>query len=1447
MNKFIRIVLSCFAASVLIFVGETMYCEEYQFEDNYVTSHQEPWSIKENSSYNGGKYVELYTRTPSENGYYIEYPVTLYQGGTYKLTIDCNELGGNVYCEIYVSVNGGKLYNLYTCTGVGIPQSSGLDKLTMNYLGGFKDGENIIRFTVLNSRPRDTLYIAHLDCFSLEKVGFGIENIDITGDTASNIVEYGNNVGAVLNFSEVATEDISVNISINDYYDKTVFNTDYMISAGTLTLTADFGVLDKGHYTVIVRSEENIFAQRFISVVTPISRRIKFSDTPFGIDTAFSIVAPQESIEDNLMAFKLTGATWMRDRLILSSIGKSGDVWNFEGGYVDEVLTKASGLDIKTHLMLQSMPNSVLDSDSGANSEYITKNYPALYDLGKQMAEYYSGRVATFEIFNEPDTSIGSSDNETGDKFADFVKALALGIYEANTGAGVTAPGYSAIRTEPLEIALRNKMFDYVDVGAYHNHQTYNSEYETQSLKISPTENYNNLIKSYGYNEMQNWLDESGISMGQSEMSSLGPAEQRKQAAFYIMSICEGLAKGSDKVFSYLFKDKRSRFSWFSRFNEGPNRVYTAYSVMTDILGEGECLGTLSCFDKAEGYVFKNGAKQVLVICSAENLSVEIPISTANAEIIKADGTTAVKYPNNGYITVSLSSDPVFVSINGEYDENLYTPREKKIRDFETTPKSFSGAEKILIHQTYPSETRLNAKYDGYQLSDETVVAVEVSNLNSTAKTGTIYAELFDGWKIYPTAQNITVEAYNTETLYFMVSKTSDVAANQKSAVIFRGEFDGENTMESVTEIVSEGEIEYRQTSSIPSVLEDDNWKMSNAAGTEVSLKTTEVGLTFKIDFSVSASDKWAYPFISFSELQDFSGADGVLIKYSAKESFFDYEKLTLGVWLGEKDGGRYINSYTLKLDKGENVFLIPFSKFTYKNGYEIDNILTTDNIDYISIGVNSKGYVLDIPEFTITDFGLYTADEYEGRYAKIASAEICDEPLLNSKYGRIKICFEDSDSPVDLSTVKVYIDGVECKTYEDGGAVYAVLHYGVLNGEHKIYVSYAFEDTKAFYEEFTISFENFAVLAESKPVIWYKEAEELDNLSDILCEKKETIFASNGAYIEFSSDTELICVFEIPKDGYYELYASAGDTSGEKYTQCVFEIENVHTFDLDNDKIELANENMAYYSFDSVYLPKGSYKLFVSAETGTTALDYVGLIYDYEVVSRVEGENYSGITFENYGVSTNNGVTYLYANSKSEQDGESYGITYSVSVPYDGKYILCANTSPTDSFWYSQYRFVIDGEIILNSHYSTKAGADAGEIRSYKYGEVYLSSGEHTIEIIVDTRRLKGSPLGYYFWIDCIELRKKVSHENTDTEYLYDAVNFENIYDRSVSPDIFRKTSDENGCILSLDVIRQGEIQQGDTKVKRFTVRNTDSLKSVYIFDREKELKPLGKPVIFE
>ena len=153
------------------------YCEKYEFEENYKLSYKNAWVTEESENYSGARALKLYTRNDSEVGYYVEYTVKTEESGAYQLSVDSTELGGNVYCDVFVSVNGGALYSLNANSGVGIPQSSGLTRWTIKHLPGFVAGNNTIRFTVTDSRLRDSLYIAYFDCFSLEKADFGIQGV----------------------------------------------------------------------------------------------------------------------------------------------------------------------------------------------------------------------------------------------------------------------------------------------------------------------------------------------------------------------------------------------------------------------------------------------------------------------------------------------------------------------------------------------------------------------------------------------------------------------------------------------------------------------------------------------------------------------------------------------------------------------------------------------------------------------------------------------------------------------------------------------------------------------------------------------------------------------------------------------------------------------------------------------------------------------------------------------------------------------------------------------------------------------------------------------------------------------------------------------------------------------------------------------------------------------
>ena len=142
-------------------------------------------------------------------------------------------------------------------------------------------------------------------------------------------------MSAVFSFSEACSEGKSIKVSLSDYWGKSVSSKEYTVKSGDTSLTVSFGVLAKGHYTVKAENSGDVMAQEFFAVVTPQNQRIRFSDTPFGVDTAFSIIGPRETIDDNLEALKLSGASWIRERLILSGILKSGGAWDFKGSFSD--------------------------------------------------------------------------------------------------------------------------------------------------------------------------------------------------------------------------------------------------------------------------------------------------------------------------------------------------------------------------------------------------------------------------------------------------------------------------------------------------------------------------------------------------------------------------------------------------------------------------------------------------------------------------------------------------------------------------------------------------------------------------------------------------------------------------------------------------------------------------------------------------------------------------------------------------------------------------------------------------------------------------------------------------------------------------------------------------------------------------------------------------------
>ncbi len=103
------------------------------------------------------------------------------------------------------------------------------------------------------------------------------------------------------------------------------------------------------------------------------------------------------------------------------------------------------------------MPEYLLNKEEKGDI-IISDKLLEVYKIGKTIAQNYGGLIDSFQILNEPEVNLDMSANETGDKFAAFTKAMAIGYHEGNPDAIITTAGFAPTNPEVMDLCVRNKL-----------------------------------------------------------------------------------------------------------------------------------------------------------------------------------------------------------------------------------------------------------------------------------------------------------------------------------------------------------------------------------------------------------------------------------------------------------------------------------------------------------------------------------------------------------------------------------------------------------------------------------------------------------------------------------------------------------------------------------------------------------------------------------------------------------------------------------------------------------------------------------------------------------------------------------------------------------------------------------------------------------------------------
>ena len=1080
-----------------VFAQDTVNMEYdvYMEAEDYQTASI-PLSVVNDEKMSGGKCIKINTDISADNGpYYVDYKVNVKKAGAYNFKIDSFPVQGNGYSEIAVSVNGGENTNLYFANIIEA-KKSGMSTIELNYLTGFKAGNNTIRITILYPRPKDRYYIATFDYFTLKKADWGISNVKVQGQKIFNICENGSDISLDCFYSEPAAEAKKLTCDITDYFGEKFYNTVFKVEQGETSTHINLPKMDINHYTVNIYDGEKSLYELYISVVKPLSERNVIQDSPFGCDAILSILGMYDYADDNLDALKLAGVSWLRDRFILNTFNSADGVYNYEkwDSYSMQMMDKAKQHGFKVLNMLTGMPSYLIKNQ--IKGDHFPTDMVSTYKVAYELAKVYNGKVDSWEIFNEPEAAENDmSLKETADKLVNFIAAMSIGIRDADENAMVATPGFANSNNEVLDLSVRNSVQNYVDTIDYHNHTGAVTSTSLQRMRPDQNININQTLRNYGITDKPIWNSEAGISCEDSIHMS---TEMQRRQAEYIVVMHSQLLEFADRAFSYIFNYKKSGgFNWFSLDSHGPNRIYNTYSAMTDILGEAIPVGKLNGLEENEdGFIYKNGENEIIVLFADTARKISLPLKDVKLlDILGRDMTQSTD--ENGNITIDIGPTPVYVKVKGEFDKELYTPNGYDKSQYKKI--SNKKSERVLISQVYPESTRTDAKFNGYQITEAgTNVIVTVTNLNDEAMSGELIANTYNGWKIIPQKVNINVNPYQTATQTFRLEKTESIVDNLKSSVEFTGLFNGEYTNTSVTDVVSPAEIKYEWNNEFKGIY--DYTKYSNNIsqnGIQEIDGDGQTYLTHKFTFDISTKDKWVYPRFMFDKTQNFGGSTGIVVRYEAPVNFADID-IHSRIYIYEENGSTYLVKSPYEMKSGINEVIIPWTGFKLVSGSDPDYQLTSSSIAGFSIGLNSGssagGGTLEVPEYKILKVGVYNVVTEDPGIARVDESYPENNSYISDSPDKIEFKFSDSPNCVKDGTVFMYIDGKREESVFENNTAYTKNTLNLDKGAHTAEICYRVDGMAAFNKKisFTIGDENIVYSDVSEDYWAWKPIEQL-------------------------------------------------------------------------------------------------------------------------------------------------------------------------------------------------------------------------------------------------------------------------------------------------------------------------------------------------------------------
>ena len=779
-------------------------------------------SVVEGDEFSGGKALIADYARDNEVEHSVDFSVTVPEDGAYSLTAFASRFGSMNTTDYDIYVNGEYALdakkNIVATENIStpsLPRTNVMRKMTFSSIRLSK-GENTVSFVLDNSDRQPNKPLFYIDYFDIVPSPDATAVCEIgytqtpTGDyskqaiAASELEVY---VGSwamtasvsVATFASEAEDIQTVDISIEDYNGNTVFSDSISPSFGKFLYTADLGKHPTGYFKMKAAVGERLLAQKDYVVLPAVEDRDLELDSPFASDFAsYHILADRPEIVGNYAAVaKLTGVSVLRERLdwIYTEWTQGGYDFSRSDSFYGSITEM--GLDILP--FISNAPRWVTDTGNKIFMHALSD----VYTYSKKVAEKYADISKALEIWNETDyfTYVPA------DMYASFYKAAALGVVDSGTSLPKMIGGLcEPIDKNPyLNILYQNEVFDYSDAFNWHYHIYEKTERPvTEFIDGTKAGQFTNYANTY-LKTLPSWCTEAGIKLYPTPSGSdLSYAQQKIQANYMVTSACQSLAAGTDKHFWFILGNMPEDTGWFGSFGskDQPFASVVTEAVMTQTLGKGIYKGELNSLPSGvEGHVINNGTDDVLVLWASYGTDVTLS-SSGNVLKTSVVGDREILKPTNGKITVSVSPEPVFITVDGCADASIYTATENEPAKAISAKTDFSVGERVVMTQIWydltDTDAYLAARDNGYIVSAEgNTITLKLVNFNDFEVSGTVSGAA-DGYTVTGSGETITIPAMSETEVTFTITPNGGTGSTY---LTFEGAFNGSETSKSVSRI----------------------------------------------------------------------------------------------------------------------------------------------------------------------------------------------------------------------------------------------------------------------------------------------------------------------------------------------------------------------------------------------------------------------------------------------------------------------------------------------------------------------------------------------------------------------------------------------------------------------------------------------------------------------